>query len=189
VVEDLGDLALTQAGGLQIRGNTEVLGALIDDVRGLCEMYGALRNLKITVHVGVGEDMRFWADRRKLGRALGALVQNAVKFTPDGGAVTVRVGRDRETLRFDVEDTGVGVSESEAQKIFELFYEVADTRHHRTSSFEFGGGGLGIGLPLAAAIAAAHGGSLRYDPRPGGGSLFCLSIPLSRSVSAILANA
>lgn len=179
VVEDLGDLGLSKTGGIHLRKTTEVVGSVVDDLRSLCRMYGELRDLKVEVRVEIPEDTPVQADRRKLGRALGALVQNAVKFTPDGGEVTVRVTGDQEMLRFDVQDKGVGVAESEAHKIFDLFYEAADTRHHRTSSYEFGGGGLGIGLPLAAAIAAVHGGALQYGPRPGGGSVFSLSIPLA----------
>lgn len=178
VVEDLGDLALSKAGGVPLRKTTGAVGPIIDDIRALLQMYAKLRHLEVGVLVEVEEGLSVQADRRKLGRALGALVQNAVKFTPDGGEVTVRVMRDDQVVRFEVLDRGVGVSEEEAHKIFELFYETADTRYHRTSSYEFGGGGLGVGLPLASAIAAVHGGRIDYSPRPGGGSVFALSIPL-----------
>ena len=178
VVEDLGDLALSRSGGLALRKMPEAVEDLVDDVRSLCGMYGSLRNLEVRVASQVPEGTNVEADRRKLSRALGALVQNAVKFTRDGGKVAVVVSQDSAWLRFAVEDTGVGVAEAERKKIFELFYEVADTRHHRTSSYEFGGGGLGIGLPLAAAIARAHGGALQFAPRTEGGSIFTLSIPL-----------
>lgn len=177
VVEDLGDLALSRSGTIQLRAVPEPVSRLLDDVRDLCGVYGPLRELKVSVSSSVPDGVEAVVDRGKLSRALGALVQNAVKFTPDGGEVSVAVSRDEALLRFSVEDTGLGVAEPERAKIFELFYEVADTRHHRTSSYEFGGGGLGIGLPLAAAIAKAHGGSLEFFPRDGGGSAFVLSIP------------
>jgi two-component system OmpR family sensor kinase len=77
-----------------------------------------------------------------------------------------------------VEDTGVGVPESEASKIFDLFYESSDIRHHRTSGHEFGGGGIGVGLPLVVAIAKAHDGGVDLESRPGGGSIFTLRLPL-----------
>lgn len=178
VVEDLGDLALSQSGGLKLRRSPERLGACVQDLAEECRAYGTLRDLSLAVECSADEEVLVEVDRRKLLRALSALIQNAVKFTPDGGHIRVRVLRDGPSVRFEVEDTGVGVSPAEAEKIFEPFYEVADTRHHRTSGHEFGGGGLGVGLPLAVAIAAAHGGSLSYRPREGGGSIFSLAIPL-----------
>jgi signal transduction histidine kinase len=181
VVEDLGDLALTQSGGLTLRRGSEPLSSYLTDLRDACTAYRSLRDLSLDVECLVPDDLSVTADRRKLMRALGALVQNAVKFTPDGGSVWVRVLRDGPSLRFEVEDTGLGVPKAEAQKIFELFYEVADTRHHRTSGHEFQGGGLGVGLPLAAAIARAHGGSVAHRDRPGGGSVFVLTLPLESS--------
>lgn len=184
VVEDLGDLALTQSGGLTLRRGPEPLAGYLEDLRAACAAYRSLRDLCVDVECQVPGDLVITADRRKLMRGLGALIQNAVKFTPDGGRVSVRVLRDGPMLRFEVEDTGVGISEVESKKIFDLFYEVADTRHHRTSGHEFQGGGLGIGLPLAAAIARAHGGSVAHRERPGGGSIFSLSVPLDALASS-----
>ncbi|MBI5015535.1 MAG: response regulator [Deltaproteobacteria bacterium] len=178
VVEDLGDLALTQSGGLTLRLSAEPVAAYLGDLNAACASYETLRKVSLEVQCAVPEDLVIEADRRKLVRALEALIQNAVKFTPDGGYVWVRLLRNGPGLRFEVEDTGVGVPETEAQKIFDLFYEVADTRHHRTSGHEFQGGGLGVGLPLAAAIARAHGGEISHRKGREQGSVFELTVPL-----------
>ncbi len=178
VVEDLGDLGLTQAGGLTLHRTSQTVGDLVRGVEDLCEMYGSLRQLAVRTACRVPPERPFHGDVRKLLRAVGALVQNAVKFTPDGGRVGVEVRLEGSDLAVAVADSGVGVPEGEREKIFDLFYESADVRHHRTSGHEFGGGGLGIGLPLARAIASAHGGTVTYEPRPEGGSLFCLHVPL-----------
>jgi len=178
VVEDLGDLGLTQGRGLNLHRTAQTVGELAGAVEGLCEMYGGLRQLAVTAHCRVPPELSFSADARKLLRAVGALVQNAVKFTPDGGRVAVEVSAQGGDLEVAVADSGVGVPEAEREKIFDLFYESADVRHHRTSGHEFGGGGLGIGLPLSRAIARAHGGSVTYEPRPEGGSRFSIRVPL-----------
>jgi two-component system, sensor histidine kinase len=178
IVDDLGDLALTEAGTLELRRTRESLARLLEDLETTIRTYEGLRQLSLELLCDADRSLEIVADRRKLNRALAALVQNAVKFTPDGGSVRVRVFREAAHLAFEVEDTGMGVPPAEAQKIFELFYEVGDTRHHRTSPHEFGGGGLGIGLPLASAIARGHRGSLEYRPRADGGSIFTLRLPL-----------
>ncbi|MEW6488107.1 MAG: response regulator [Thermodesulfobacteriota bacterium] len=181
VVEDLGDLGLNQAGGLELHPTAQTVGDLARGVGDLCQMYGTLRQLCVTWACRAPEDLALHADVRKLLRAVGALVQNAVKFTPDGGQVDVEVRTEGRDLVVAVADSGVGVPEAEREKIFDLFYESADVRHHRTSGHEFGGGGLGIGLPLARSIVRAHGGSLSYEPRRDGGSLFCVRLPLEGS--------
>jgi len=177
VVEDLGDLALAQSGRLDLHVAPHPAGEIAEGIDDICEMYRGLRQLSLGSSSSVEPGREVWADARKLLRAVGALVQNAVKFTPDGGTVQVDTRSDGGLLVVAVADTGVGVSAEEQEKIFDLFYESSDVRHHRTSSHEFGGGGMGIGLPLARAVAAAHGGSLTYEPRSKGGSLFSLSIP------------
>ncbi len=175
VVEDLGDLALTQGSGLRVRPTAEPAADLVRELDSLCEMYRGLRPLDIRVTGPAGE-ATVSIDRRKVLRAAGALIQNAVKFTPDGGRIDVDVRLEDDRLHIRVADTGIGIPEEEVPKIFDLFYESADVRHHRSSGHEFRGGGIGIGLPLARAIAAAHGGTVEYRPREGGGSEFTLSV-------------
>ncbi len=178
VVEDLGDLALDRGGGIPIHLRAGTVGEVARRVADQCDMFMELRDLDIRLLCGVADDTPVRADPRKLTRAVGALVQNAVKFTPDGGRIEVEIKATGRELVCEVRDTGIGVPEEETAKIFEVFYEISEIRHHRTSSHAFGGGGLGVGLPLASAIAEAHGGTVTYRPRTGGGSVFSLTVPL-----------
>jgi signal transduction histidine kinase len=178
VVEDLGDLGLAQGGGLPVQRCCLRLEELRAGVSDLAAMYEGLRPLDIRVSCRDEPEVRIEVDGRKVLRAVGALVQNAVKFTPDGGSVCIEVRVEGPDLIFEVQDSGIGVPAAEQDKIFDLFYESADLRHHRTSDHHFGGGGLGIGLPLARAIASAHGGAVEYRPRPEGGSLFLFRVPV-----------
>ncbi len=184
VVEDLGDLGLAQGGGVPVQRCSLRLEELCAGVSDLAAMYEGLRPLDIRVSCRAEPEVRIEVDGRKVLRAVGALVQNAVKFTPDGGSVCIEVRVEGPDLLFEVQDSGIGVPEAERDKIFDLFYESADVRHHRTSDHHFGGGGLGIGLPLARAIASAHGGAVEYRPRPEGGSLFLFRVPVRMGESS-----
>ena len=101
-------------------------------------------------------------------QALYNLVDNAVKYTPAGGAVTLRAVGYELFCRVDVTDTGPGIPESEQARIFQRFY-----RSPSASEAE----GVGIGLYLARQIAAGQGGYLKVSSRPGEGSTFSLFLP------------
>ena len=100
--------------------------------------------------------------------ALGNLIDNAIKYTPAGGSVTVSVTPYELFCRIDVTDTGPGIPEAEQAKIFQRFY-----RSPAVSGEE----GVGIGLYLARQIAAGQGGYLKVTSRPGEGSTFSLFLP------------
>ena len=111
-------------------------------------------------------------DFGQLERALLNLGSNALKFTPSGGRVTMRVTAGGDGLvRIAVEDSGMGVPESEAHRLFERFF--------RSSTAQAGAiQGTGLGLTIVSSIAHAHHGDVAYAPRPGGGSVFTITLPL-----------
>jgi signal transduction histidine kinase len=104
------------------------------------------------------------ADAQRLSQALGQIVGNAIKFTPDGGAVEVR-GRHivndskyPESVEIVVTDSGVGVNPKYLELIFEKFFRIGSTALHSTGATKFMGAGPGLGLPIAKGIIEAHGG-------------------------------
>jgi heavy metal sensor kinase len=107
-----------------------------------------------------------WLERLVLN-----LVDNAVKFTPEEGRVVVRVTRDENVARIDVEDTGVGLSPEDLRRVFERFFR-ADAS--RSSSTE----GAGLGLSLVQWIAEQHGGGVSVRSRLGQGSTFTVTLPI-----------
>lgn len=134
------------------------------------------RDAGVTVRVALPQGpLQVVGDRAQLERALINLVSNAVKFTPPGGEVTVRVRRGDGTVTIAVEDTGLGVPEDEAHRLFERFFRSSTAQHHAVQ-------GTGIGLTLVASIAHAHHGEVGYEPRPGGGSVFSLTLPVGDPV-------
>jgi signal transduction histidine kinase len=138
-------------------------------------------------------------DADKLLQVFMNLIGNSIKYTPDGGrlSLSVRVieageviaphvrsaGRG-EFVEVIVEDTGVGIAEEDQERIFKRFYEVKDPSLHSTSKTSFMGGGLGLGLPTARGIVEAHGGWLwadseGYDEENCPGSRFHVLLPVA----------
>ncbi len=110
-------------------------------------------------------------DHDRLGQLLDNLVSNAVKFTPAGGEVTVRVaGGDAEHAVVDVVDSGPGVAPEELERLFERFYRAPEATAASVP-------GMGLGLTIVAAIARAHGGSVGVTSQPGAGLAVHVELP------------
>jgi two-component system sensor histidine kinase BaeS len=109
-------------------------------------------------------------DSNRMAQAIGNILSNAIKFTPAGGEVLVKVRSEDELLAMEVADTGLGISEDEREKIFQPFYRGL----HGRRIVE----GMGLGLSIAKDIITAHGGELQLETTPGRGSRFILRIPL-----------
>jgi signal transduction histidine kinase len=107
-------------------------------------------------------------DRGRVMQVASILLDNAVKFTPDGGNVKVRVGEEDGGVALAVSDTGIGISEEQLPLVFERFYRADPSRSE---------GGAGLGLSIARQIAESHGGQIRAVSTPGKGSTFTLLLP------------
>ena len=125
----------------------------------------------ITITSTVPEDLSVTADSTRLTQALINLLDNAVKYTPDGGKVDVTARGDGDLVTVTVSDTGNGIEENELEHIWDRLY-----RGDRQRSEP----GLGLGLSLVKAIAVAHGGSAQVQSTPGQGSSFSITLPKSR---------
>ena len=101
---------------------------------------------------------RIMADAGYLCRAISNVVSNALKYTPDGGAVNISYVCQADTIDVIVADTGIGIDPSEHERIFQKFVVVEDIMHHSTSRTAFLGGGLGLGLTVVRGIIEAHAG-------------------------------
>ena len=117
------------------------------------------------------EPVRVEGDRLRLGQLLDNLVSNAVKFTPDGGTVTVSLGARGGEAVLEIADTGIGIPADEQDRLFERFYRASTARER---SIE----GTGLGLVIARAIAEAHGGRIGFESKEGAGTTFRVGLPL-----------
>jgi two-component system sensor histidine kinase BaeS len=105
-----------------------------------------------------------------LAQVFGNLLSNAIKYTPLGGAVSVEVSIEPNTVEFRVYDTGPGIPEEELEHIFEPFQRAQSGRRFPQ--------GMGLGLSIAREIVTAHGGSLTVASNGNKGSVFTVSLPL-----------
>jgi signal transduction histidine kinase len=118
-------------------------------------------------------------DGLRLVHALANLVRNGLRFTPDGGSVTVSASRRDGDLEIAVRDTGVGIPPEKQKHVFDRAFMVRESRnHHSSGSLEFNSAGLGLGLSIASGIIEAHGGTIRLESEVGRGSTFTVVIPL-----------
>lgn len=111
------------------------------------------------------------------------LLQNGIKFTPDGGEVILRARAMAGFIEVTVADTGIGVATENQERIFHTFSSLGNVAFHSTSKTKFKGGGLGLGLPISRGIIEAHGGTLwvesaGHDEEKCPGSIFHLMLPI-----------
>ncbi len=173
LVNDLTDAARMTTGQFDLRLERMDLAELVRhglaDYRGWAEELG----VELTVELPAGP---LWTegDRTRLTQVLGNLVQNACKYSHDGGRVTVQARKEEPWALVSVRDEGPGLDEEELERIFELFQ-----RGSRTRQAASGPGGLGVGLPVARRLVERHGGSLwATSDGDGKGSTFTFRIPL-----------
>src|SRR5687767_9788876 len=113
-------------------------------------------------------EVRATFDRERVLQVASILLDNAVKYTPEGGSVTVRVEEENGGVALAVSDTGVGISEDQLPLVFERFHRADPSRSE---------GGTGLGLSIARQIAEAHGGTIEARSKLGVGSTFVLLLP------------
>ncbi|HEU5368588.1 MAG TPA: ATP-binding protein, partial [Ktedonobacterales bacterium] len=128
------------------------------------------------------------ADGPRIGQVLLNLIQNAIKFTPKGGTITVgaeRCNDDPNTLTLWVRDTGVGISEDDLPRVFERFYKVDRARTRSQPEARDGEpGGTGLGLAIARHVVEQHGGRIWAESKPGRGSTFRFTLPIAQEHAA-----
>lgn len=167
-VVDLLDLSGLMGGALRVKPDInaaeDLVGAAIQRVSGTVTDRALIATLDPSEPLLLG---RF--DFVHSLRILVNLIENALKFAPSGSTVEVQARRAEAFLEFVVADRGPGIPVAEHEMIFGPF--------HRRDGSADGGRGVGLGLSIARGLAEAQGGAVRYEPRPGGGSLFILSVP------------
>lgn len=133
--------------------------------------------------------MTIRADAELIRLAFTNLVENAIKYTPDGGMINLMARSSSSEVLIMVQDTGIGIDRDDLKRVFDRFYTANQTQNHSTSKTAFGGGGLGLGLAISRSVFEAHGGRIwaesdGRDEQSLPGSTFYIDLPLQTNISA-----
>ncbi len=169
IVDDLLTLARADMGALQLQKERVDLGEVAEGVWRSLGRMAEEKGLRFTFQ-GDGE-VAVWGDKDRLRQLLVNLVDNALKYTPPGGEVRLRVERDDTLALLTVQDTGEGIPPEDQERVFERFYRVDKARSRQR-------GGTGLGLSICKWIAEAHGGKISLESEVGKGSTFVVQLPL-----------
>ena len=138
------------------------------------ESLAGAKKIALTFDCSIAEDFMVQMDGKRVEKILNNLISNAIKFSPSNTQITLSANCNNALLTIFVEDNGPGIEYNEQKKIFDRFYQSSSTPQI---------GGVGIGLSLAREFAQSMDGSLTVESTPGGGSTFCLSLPVTPIVS------
>jgi signal transduction histidine kinase len=167
LVDDLVDMVRIEGKTLDLAATRDenVVG-LLAAARQLVQPQAEAQGLRLVVEPAA-RGLAVRADRHRALQVLANLLGNAVKFTPDGGQVTVRATPADDFVQFEVADTGIGIPETEGERVFSRFWR-SDPKKRR---------GLGLGLYIAKGLVVAHGGRLWFESESGVGSRFFFTLP------------
>jgi two-component system, OmpR family, phosphate regulon sensor histidine kinase PhoR len=170
MVNELLDLSRIESGGAVVHLDDVDLGALAAASTERLRLFAERQGVLLAVETG-GELPPVRGDEARLGQVLVNLLHNAVKFSPTGGDVTVRVAVAGREVIASVEDRGVGIPKALLGRVFERFYK-ADRARVR-------GGGTGLGLSIARHVVEQHGGRIWVESEEGRGSTFSFALPIA----------
>jgi two-component system phosphate regulon sensor histidine kinase PhoR len=168
LVDDLADLSRFEGAGLELELKPVLAGELVDEVvRGL-EAQSKAKQLSVTL-TGLADAPAVITDERALEQVLVNLVDNAIKYTPEGGEVRIRVLAEEEALLIEVSNSGPGIPAKHLPRVFERFYRVDAGRSREL-------GGTGLGLSIVKHLVVKLGGQIRVQSE-GGWTSFALRLP------------
>ncbi len=168
LIEDLLDLSKIESGKMKMVPEPLEIGPTVKRILKVLEK--PVKNKSISAKADIPEDLpKVLADPERLSQVFMNLLDNAVKYTPEGGSVTVTACRDHDRIRVDVSDSGIGIPETDLPRIFERFYRVDKSRSQEL-------GGTGLGLSIVKHIVQAHGGEVSVRSVLGQGSTFSFTL-------------
>lgn len=168
LVDDMLELARADAGQRPLRVEAFYLNDLVDECCRAAQVLAAQKGLSLQAEPA--PDISFRGDEDILRRMLLNLLDNAIKYTPAGGSVTVSLKQESGFIKISVSDTGIGIPAEVAPQVFERFYRISKARSRAD-------GGSGLGLSIAKWAVEAHKGSISVRSRPGQGSTFTVILP------------
>jgi signal transduction histidine kinase len=173
LVNDLLLVARIQSGQLHLDlGGTIEVGGLVSESVAAAEPYAASGNVALRLRSDAGP-VRVRGDRRRLAQVIDNLISNAIKFSPNGGAVDVNIERRNGIVVLEVADQGIGIAEDEHARVFDRFFRARSALDRHIP-------GTGLGLYISKAIIEAHGGLIEARSVEGSGSAFVIELPVDQ---------
>ncbi|HEV2282481.1 MAG TPA: ATP-binding protein [bacterium] len=179
LVDDLMALSRLESRGEPMELGPVRMDALVEEAASRLRPQAAQHH--ITLRTSAAGALVVTADADRLLQVFTNLIDNAIKFTPDGGAVAVALRQDGADAVVSVADSGRGIPPDDLPRIFDRFYRVERSRSREA-------GGSGLGLAIAKHIVDAHGGRITVTSRPGVGSTFSVALPLARAATSAPAD-
>jgi PAS domain S-box-containing protein len=170
MVSEMLSVAEIEAGSLELHAGDVRLETVFESLRGDFEVPAGEKKIELKFDLPPKIPV-IHGDRDKLVLAIHNLIGNAIKYTPPGGKVTVKLAADAKDVTLEVTDTGIGISEQDQPLVFEKFYRAKDPRVEKVT-------GSGLGLALALEVARLHGGGITLRSQLDQGSTFTLTVPV-----------
>lgn len=190
IIEDMIDMSQIEMGVLEYNRQPVWITRLLDIAIGELSKYAEERNITITLDVSNLPRQELDGDPERLYQVFEKILENAIKYTPDGGTITVSGEIQGDALHIEFADTGIGLDDDAYLLIFEKFYSLGQVGLHSTSKTKFKGGGPGLGLAIARGIVEAHGGQIwveseGYSEEKLGGSQFYVALPMPKQEKSV----
>lgn len=167
LIDELLDASQLETGKLELNLKPFTLNSLVKETINVAQSTTQTHHIQL---VEKSSQLTVTADPQRIEQILINLLTNAIKYSPDGGEIIVRIQRSDEQVMVSVQDFGIGIDEKHQQKIFDRFYR-DDTQAGQFS-------GLGMGLFISARIIEQHGGTISVQSSKGQGSIFTFQLPL-----------
>lgn len=186
IVDDMIDVSLIDNEMLSLHFQPLWIAQILDAIRYDVEEVLADRSQRFEIHPFEGAEELTFGDVERLQQAIRNIVLNAIKFTPDGGRITIDGRLLPGFIEVRVQDTGVGIDPADHFRIFDKFSNTGDVALHSTGKTKYLGKGAGLGLPISKGIIEAHGGTIwveseGFDPQRCPGSTFHILIPVRKT--------
>jgi signal transduction histidine kinase len=174
MLDILMDISEAETGTMRLNLEDVPVREIVEAVVELYENVAEDKGIDVSTDVETG--LTVPADSARLRQALANLMDNAIKYTPSGGRVTLSARREGAAVRLDIADTGIGIASHDLPHIWDRLYRGDQSRAER---------GLGLGLSLVRAIVVAHGGTVDVAAEPGRGTTFTIRLPADRESHSI----
>lgn len=175
IFNDIIDMDKLERHKVQLDNQQVDFTSFLADLENLSGLQAQQKGLAFVMEPTLPLPHKVVTDGTRLRQILWNLISNAVKFTPKGGQVTVRVRYEEDScLRFEVQDSGIGIPQDEQDKIFAMYYQVKDSHGGKPAT------GTGIGLAVSRRLAKSMGGDITVSSKPGEGALFMLTVQAPR---------